>query len=95
MIPIADEIIASAKAHTNAAAAALTASQQRTSTIITCVGLATVLIGLGFSWLIGRSITRPLDGLAGVDEAAGRRRHVGANPGHPRAATRSAPWRAP
>ncbi len=25
-----------------------------------------VALGLGFSWLIGRSITRPLNGLAGV-----------------------------
>ncbi len=62
MIPVADEIIGSAKVHTNAAAAALTASQQRTRAIIAAVGLAAVLIGLGFSWLIGRSIARPLDG---------------------------------
>ena len=66
MMPVADEIIASAKVHTNAAAAALTASQQRTRNIIIGVGLAAVLIGLGFSWLIGRSITRPLNGLADV-----------------------------
>jgi methyl-accepting chemotaxis protein len=66
MIPIAEEIIGSAKTYTNAAAAALTASQQRTRTIITSVGIAAVLIGLGFSWLIGRSIARPLNGLAGV-----------------------------
>ncbi len=64
MIPIAEEIIASAKAYTAATSAALTASQQRTSNIITGVGLAAVLIGLGLSWLIGRSIARPLDGLA-------------------------------
>jgi methyl-accepting chemotaxis protein len=64
MMPIANEVIASAKAHTNAASEALTASQWRTRTIITGVGIAAVLIGLGFSWLIGRSITRPLDGLA-------------------------------
>ena len=64
MMPVADEIIGSAKVHTNAASAALTASQQRTRTIITGVGIAAVLIGLGFSWLIGRSITRPLNGLA-------------------------------
>ena len=46
MIPVADEIIGSAKVHTNAAAAALTASQQRTRTIIASVGIAAVLIGL-------------------------------------------------
>jgi methyl-accepting chemotaxis protein len=66
MIPVADEIIGSAKIYTNAASAALTTSQQRTRTIIITVGIAAVLIGLGFSWLIGRSIARPLKGLADV-----------------------------
>ncbi len=66
MIPVAEEIIGSAKVHTRGAAAALTASQQRTRAIIAGVGIAAVLIGLGFSWLIGRSIARPLDGLAGA-----------------------------
>ena len=65
-MPVADEIIASAKVRTNAASQALAASQWRTRNIITGVGLAAVLIGLGFSWLIGRSITRPLNGLADV-----------------------------
>src|SRR6185436_1260853 len=66
MIPVAEEIIGSAKVHTRGAAAALTASQERTRAIIAGVGIAAVLIGLGFSWLIGRSIARPLDGLAGA-----------------------------
>ena len=66
MIPLADDIIGSAKSYTNTAAAALTASQQRIRTIIIGVGLAAVLIGLGFSLLIGRSIAVPLNGLAGV-----------------------------
>ena len=66
MIPVAEEIIGSAKVYTNAASAALTASQQRTRAIIATVGIAAVLIGLGFSWLIGRSIARPLNGLADV-----------------------------
>jgi methyl-accepting chemotaxis protein len=66
MIPVADEIIGSARLHTNAAAAALTVSQKRTRIIIAGVGLATVLIGLWLSWLIGRSIARPLNGLANV-----------------------------
>jgi methyl-accepting chemotaxis protein len=66
MMPIADQIIASAKVRAEASAADLMASQARTSKIITGVGVAMVLIGLGLSWLIGRSITRPLNGLADV-----------------------------
>jgi methyl-accepting chemotaxis protein len=66
MIPVAEEIIGSAKVYTNAASAALAASQHRTRAIIAAVGVAAVLIGLGFSWLIGRSIARPLNGLAAV-----------------------------
>ena len=66
MMPVANEFIASAKDRTNAASAALMASQSRTSRIITIVGFTTVLIGLALSWLIGRSITRPLNGLAAV-----------------------------
>ncbi|CAN0091122.1 unnamed protein product, partial [Phaeothamnion confervicola] len=66
MMPVADDIIASARSNAAAASAALTASQTRTKGIITWVGCAAVLIGLGFSWLIGRSITGPLNGLADV-----------------------------
>jgi methyl-accepting chemotaxis protein len=66
MMPMADEIIALARANTVAASATLTASQQRTRTIITFVGLAAVMIGFVFSWIIGRSITRPLHGLGDV-----------------------------
>jgi methyl-accepting chemotaxis protein len=66
MMPVADEIIASAKVRANAASQALEASQWLTRNIITGVGLAAVLIGLGLSWLIGRSITGPLNGLANV-----------------------------
>jgi methyl-accepting chemotaxis protein len=66
MMPVADEIISAARARTGLASAALTASQLRTRNIITGVGIAAVLIGLGLSWLIGRSIARPLNGLADV-----------------------------
>jgi methyl-accepting chemotaxis protein len=66
MIPVAEEIIGSAKVYTNAASAALAASQHRIRAIITGVGILAVLIGLAFSWLIGRSIARPLNGLAAV-----------------------------
>jgi len=64
MIPVTEEIIGSAKVYTGGAAAALASSQHRTRAIIAGIGIAAVLIGLGFSWLIGRSIARPLDGLA-------------------------------
>jgi hypothetical protein len=45
LMPAADEVIANAKARTEAASAALMASQARTSRIIIGVGLATVLGG--------------------------------------------------
>ncbi len=66
MMPIADEIITSARRNAAAAAAILSVSQSRTKAIIAWVGFAAVLIGLGFSWLIGRSITRPIVGLGDV-----------------------------
>jgi methyl-accepting chemotaxis protein len=65
-MPVADDIIASARQNVSKASAALAASQSRTRGIIIWVGCAAVLIGLGCSWLIGRSITRPLNGLARV-----------------------------
>jgi methyl-accepting chemotaxis protein len=66
MLPQADEIIASARYKSEAASAALTASQGHTRTGILSVGIAMAALGVMFSWLIGRSITRPLNGLAGV-----------------------------
>jgi methyl-accepting chemotaxis protein len=64
LVPQAHAILATAQERTSAATAALANSQSRTRWIIILVGCAAVLIGLAFSWLIGRSITRPLDGLA-------------------------------
>src|SRR5262245_3862120 len=64
MLPEADKIIASARALADDAAVSLDASQDWTGHAIILVGCGAVLIGLAFSWLIGRSITRPLDGLA-------------------------------
>ena len=64
MMPVADQIISSARQNAGSASLTLAASQSRTHTIIIWVGCAAVLIGLGLSWLIGRSITRPLVGLA-------------------------------
>jgi methyl-accepting chemotaxis protein len=66
MLPRADAIIVSANSSAAKASAALAVSQHRTRTGIIAVGIIIVVLGLGFSWLIGRSITRPLNGLAGT-----------------------------
>jgi len=66
MQPQADSIIQLANNAADDAAAALVSSQHRTRTGIIVVGIAMVALGLGLSSLIGRSITRPLNGLAGV-----------------------------
>jgi len=66
MLPRADEIIERARQTAEEASSGLTASQAHTRTGIIVVGIAMVAFGLGFSWLIGRSITQPLHGLAGV-----------------------------
>lgn len=63
MVPMADEIIALEGQNEAAASGALTTSQARTKKIIISVGFGIALLGLFFSWLIGRSITRPLAGL--------------------------------
>ena len=66
MLPRADEIIQYARDTADDAARRLDKSQAKTRTGIIMVGIAMVALGLGFSWLIGRSITRPLNGLATV-----------------------------
>ena len=66
ILPRADEIITRARTTAAQAATALAVSQQHTRIGIIAVGVAMVLLGLCFSWLIGRSITRPLHGLADV-----------------------------
>jgi methyl-accepting chemotaxis protein len=66
VLPEADKIIASARDSADDAAGALAASRARIRSFILWVGLAVVLIGIGCSWRIGRSITRPLEGLAGA-----------------------------
>jgi methyl-accepting chemotaxis protein len=66
IMPAAHAFIASTRRAESAASAALHSSQSRTKIIITLVGCTIILVGLVFSWLIGRSITRPLEGLAGV-----------------------------
>jgi methyl-accepting chemotaxis protein len=66
MLPRIDAIIMSANTAAAQATGALTASQNRTRNGIVVVGLAMVALGLAFSWLIGRSVTLPLRGLAAV-----------------------------
>jgi methyl-accepting chemotaxis protein len=66
ILPRADDIINSARNSNEKATAELAASQWRTRLGIVSVGLLVVTLGLVLSWLIGRSITRPLDGLAHV-----------------------------
>jgi methyl-accepting chemotaxis protein len=66
VLPEADKIIAAAQDNAATAARALAASRARTQWIIVLVGVGLVLIGLVCSFLIGRSITRPLEGLAGI-----------------------------
>ena len=66
MMPTAENLIVAAGRRAGAATAALQQSQARTRAIIVYVGCIAVLVGLAFSWLIGRSITRPLNGLADV-----------------------------
>jgi methyl-accepting chemotaxis protein len=62
----ADRIVETAQFSANEAATALTVSRARIRHFILSVGCAAALIGFGLSWRIGRSITRPLDGLAAV-----------------------------
>ena len=66
MVPQADSIIQLANNTADNATAVLSSSQRGTRTGIIGVGIAMVAFGLGLSWLIYRSITRPLNGLARV-----------------------------
>ncbi|MBI1204706.1 MAG: HAMP domain-containing protein [Rhodopseudomonas sp.] len=66
MLPRADAIIMSANGIAARAATALAKSQHMTRNVIVAVGAVMVILGLGFSWLVGRSITGPLQGLADV-----------------------------
>jgi methyl-accepting chemotaxis protein len=66
MLPVADEIIASAGRRASAAADGVAVSQARTKAIIIAIGIAVIVFGSLLSWLIGRSITKPLAGLAGA-----------------------------
>ena len=64
MTPVADQIWSVAHTNDIGASSALTASLTHTRSIIVAIGVAAVMLGLGLSWLTGRSITGPLAGLA-------------------------------
>ncbi|MEA2934419.1 MAG: methyl-accepting chemotaxis protein, partial [Variibacter sp.] len=64
LTPAADRINAAAAGRDTAAASRLAESQAHTRSMIVAVGLVVVLLGLALSWIIGRSITRPLSGLS-------------------------------
>lgn len=64
MLPRADAIIQRARKTAEEASSTLAVAQARTRTGIIAFGLAIAVIGLGLSWMIGRSISRPLNGLA-------------------------------
>ena len=66
VLPEANKIIDGARDDASAAAAGLATSRARTRQFIIWVDLAVILIVLGFSWRIGRSITYPLEKLAGA-----------------------------
>ncbi len=95
MIPHADAIIQEATATAAKAAEALTNAQTRTRLGIIAAGIAMVALCLGFSWLIGLSITRSLTGLSAAMTRLADRRDLGAIFPPPKIATRSATWRAP
>lgn len=65
-MPLADYIIAAARKRAANASAALATSQNWTRASIIAVSIMVVFVGLALSWLIGRGITRPLNGLAMV-----------------------------
>jgi methyl-accepting chemotaxis protein len=66
VLPEADKIITAAQDNAAAATRALAGSRSRTRWMIVWLGLGFALVGLGCSWVIGRSITRPLEALAAV-----------------------------
>ena len=68
MLPAADEIIAAAGRRATAAAAGVAQSQARTKAQIIAIAVAVVVLGLLLNSLIGRSITKPLAGLAAAME---------------------------
>jgi methyl-accepting chemotaxis protein len=66
VLPEADKIIAASRDSADEAASTLASSRAHIRDFIAWVGFAVVMVGLACSWRIGRSITQPLEGLAGA-----------------------------
>lgn len=66
LIRSADANVVRSNAQRDRASATLNQSQAHTRNIIISVGLAAALLGIAFSWWIGRTITQPLAGLGGA-----------------------------
>jgi methyl-accepting chemotaxis protein len=66
LIRSADANVVRSNTQRDRASAALNQSQARTRNIIIYVGLAAAMLGIAFSWWIGRTITQPLAGLGGA-----------------------------
>jgi methyl-accepting chemotaxis protein len=64
ILPKADKIIDDARESAELASSALHVSQATTRNAIIAAGIVMALLGVCFSWLIGRSIIGPLNGLA-------------------------------
>ncbi len=69
LLPRVDAIILSANGTAERAAAALSQSQRNTRDAIIGIGTAMAVLGLMFSWFVGRSITQPLDRLGAAMKA--------------------------
>ncbi len=61
-----DGIIIHARQQETLAVAALSTSQARTRTVVVSIGIAVICLSLAFNWLIGLSVTGPLQGLSNV-----------------------------
>ena len=66
LIRSADANVVRSNTQRDRASAALSQSQGHTRNIIIYVGLAAAMLGIAFSWWIGRTITQPLKGLGGA-----------------------------
>jgi methyl-accepting chemotaxis protein len=60
LVPVLDQLLDKVRTEAGRAAEALTASQQRTFTLILWAMGITLLLGLGLTFLVGRSISLPL-----------------------------------